>query len=335
MFSGSGSRVGLDIGSQMVKLVEIEKDSEGKKKLSRFALAKVDSGDEGKAAAIKKVKEESGIENNQVAVSVSGQSVIVRYIDLPEMSEEETRSAIKYEAEQHIPFNIDEVTLDFQILEKFPETKKMRVLLVAAKKDLINNQLALIKSAGFIPTFIDVDSFALINSFESQGAGEEVAALVNIGAQLTNINIISGGVPCFTRDVPLAGHNVTEVVKKSLDIDSEAAEKQKLEEGNLTGDSPLSLALHAALEDLTGEIRLSFDYCENQTLGKAINKVYVSGGGARLQGLEEFLSKSLGLPAQIWNPFKNLELNSALAGEELNKLAPLLAVAVGLALRED
>ncbi|NOX98069.1 MAG: type IV pilus assembly protein PilM [Nitrospirae bacterium] len=334
MFGKPGNVVGLDIGSHTVKVVEIEKGLKGRKSLSKFSLARVTPGEAGKVAAVKKVMQESGIESDQVAIAVSGQSVIVRYIELPEMSEEEVKNAIKYEAERHIPFDIEEVVLDFQVLERAADLRKMRVLLVAVKKDLIDGYLKLMEATGLNPAIIDADSFALLNAFEMREEKKETVALVNMGAKLTNINIVREGIPYFTRDISPAGNDITEAIQKNLSLDLPTAEKRKEEDGEAIGDSPLFKALNPILEDLAGELRRSFDYYENQTLEKIINKVLFSGGGAQLKDLDKFLTKALGLPVSVWNPLEGLDTSSISNGQELEKHAPLLGVAIGLALRE-
>ena len=331
--------VGLDIGSHTVKVVEIKESPEGKE-LAGFALTEIapgsSGGEDAGTEAIKRVMGESKIETDRVVTAVSGQSVIVRHIELPKMSREEAENAIKYEAEQHIPFDIKEVTLDFQILEHASDSKKMNVLLVAARNDLIDNHLKLIQSAGLKPAIIDVDSFALVNTLEAikgERNKEETIALVNMGAKLTNINIVREGVSCFTRDISLAGNNLTEAIQNSLNLDPSQAEKLKKEEGEAGGDSPVSQALNPVLKDLVSELRLSFDYYENQALERTTNRILFSGGSARLKNLDKFLTQALGIPTEIWNFLDGLGINSDIDKETLTDAVPLLAVGIGLALR--
>lgn len=336
MLAKSKNIAGLDIGSHTVKVVEIKEGPEGRE-LVRFALSEIapGGGEEAVVEAIRKAMEESKIETDRVVTAVSGQSVIVRHIELPKMSKEEAKNAIKYEAEQHVPFDIKEVTLDFQILEEASDSKKINVLLVAARNDLIDNHLKLIQAAGLRPVVIDVDSFALVNALEvSKGKREDTVALVNMGANLTNINIVKDGVSYFTRDISLAGNNLTETIKENLNLDSPQAEKLKKEEGEAGGDSPVSTALNPVLKDLVSELRLSFDYYENQALERTTNRILFSGGSARLKNLDTFLTEALGIPTEIWSSLDKLGVSSDINKERLTDAVPLLAVGIGLALRE-
>jgi type IV pilus assembly protein PilM len=337
--------VGLDIGTSSVKIVELSK-SEDKIVLEKFGVEEIaPQASEGEGAeennnkalveAVSKVKEKSGIKETDVIAAVSGQSVIVRYIDLPKMTEEELKSTIRYEAEQYIPFNIDDVMLDYQVLQETSEgEKKMNVLLVAAKKDLVENKIRIIEKAGFSPILIDVDSFALINAFEATQKDvnkEDVVALVNIGAQITNINVIKGGISYFTRDVSLAGNNITEYIVKNKNVAPEEAEKikrdasAKIEDKNLKG----------LLDDLAGEIQLSFDYYENQAVEKGISKIYFSGGTVKLSGVDNYFAEGLGIPVEIWDPFKGVGWEDSSSLEQVRELGPFLSVGIGLALRMD
>ncbi len=338
MFAKSTNIAGLDIGSHTVKVVEIKEGPEGRE-LVGFALSEIapgsSGGEEAVTEAIRRVMGESKIETDRVVTAVSGQSVIVRHIELPRMSKEEAKNAIKYEAEQHIPFDIKEVTIDFQMLEEASDPKKIDVLLVAARNDLIDSHLKLIQAAGLKPVVIDVDSFALVNALEaSRGKKEEAVALVNMGAKLTNINIVRDGTSYFTRDISLAGNNLTKAIQESLDLDVPQAEKLKKEEGEAGGDSPLSNALNPILKDLVSELRLSFDYYENQALERTTNRILFSGGSARLKNLDKFLTEALGIPAEIWNSLDGLGVSSDINKERLTDAVPLLAVGIGLALRE-
>ncbi len=338
MFTKSKNVAGLDIGSHTVKVVEIKEGPEGRE-LTGFALVEIapgsSGGEEAVVEAIRRAVEESKIETDRVVTAVSGQSVIVRHIELPRMSKEEAKNAIKYEAEQHIPFDIKEVSLDFQILEEASNSKKINVLLVAARNDLIDNHLKLIQAVGLKPVVIDVDSFALVNALEViQGKREETVALVNMGAKLTNINIVKNGICYFTRDISLSGNNLTEAIQESLNLEPPQAEKLKKEEGEAGGDSNVSRALNPVLKDLVSELRLSFDYYENQALERTTNRILFSGGSARLKNLDKFLTEALGIPTEIWSSLDGLGVSSDIDKERLTDAVPLLSVGIGLALRE-
>lgn len=287
--------------------------------------------------AIKKAMEEADIKEREVTSAVSGQAVIVRYIEMPYMSSEELSGAIKYEAEQYIPFELENVEVDYQILEeKMPQhPDKMRVLLVAAKKELIKEHLSFLEGASLKPVAIDVDAFALINAFEriKVPAKEECLALINIGRSLTNINILRGGIAYFTRDVFLAGRDISDGLAKRFGMEFNQAEKLKRERGKATGDDTFNKTLSSALGDLVGEIRLSFDYYENQALEKNIGHVFLTGGTSLLPELDHFLSDTLGLKVATWHPFEGLKVTEGVKAWE--SISPTMAVSLGLALHTE
>lgn len=309
-----------------------EKDSteaEDKEKLTQKKEKIVD--------AIKKGVKEADINERDVVSAVAGQSVIVRYIEMPHMSMEELAGAIRFEAEQYIPFDLANVELDYQVLEEKMEhtPDKMRILLVAAKTDLIKEHISILDGASLKPAVVDVDAFAMINAFEriKSPDKEECVALINIGHSLTNINILRGGVPYFTRDVFLAGKDITEALAKNFGLEFSQAEKLKRERGNVTESDAFNKALHLGMEELVGEIRLSFDYYENQATEKNISHVFLTGGTSLLPQIDKFLSESLGMTVEAWNPFKDLKISGGV--KEWGHVAPTLAVSLGLALHVE
>ncbi len=309
-----------------------EKDSteaEDKEKLTQKKEKIVD--------AIKKGVKEADINERDVVSAVAGQSVIVRYIEMPHMSMEELAGAIRFEAEQYIPFDLANVELDYQVLEEKMEhtPDKMRILLVAAKTDLIKEHISILDGASLKPAVVDVDAFAMINAFEriKSPDKEECVALINIGHSLTNINILRGGVPYFTRDVFLAGKDITEALAKNFGLEFSQAEKLKRERGNVTESDAFNKALHLGMEELVGEIRLSFDYYENQATEKNISHVFLTGGTSLLPQIDKFLSESLGMTVEAWDPFKDLKISGGV--KEWGHVAPTLAVSLGLALHVE
>ena len=324
--------VGLDIGSHYVKLCELT-EKQGKHYLSAFAIERL-SGDsrEAKIAAVKAAAQESGISTNKVNISVCGPSVIVRYILLPHMTKQQLEGAIKYEAEKYIPFNIEEVILNALVLEQKKEESKIKVLIVAAKKSFIEDYLKVVEAAGLQLQLIDVDSFALINSFLLNHPNEQsqgVVALLQIGANFTSINILKDGVSRFMRDITIGGRDLTKIIAEKLNIDLADAENIKC---NPQQRQEEILAIMApALNNLLGEISLSFSYYEDQ-LERGINKVFLSGGTAKLKDMDKFLSSNLGMEVVSWDPTVNLQLNPAFNQERLKSCLPMLAVSIGLAL---
>ena len=251
---GSKSIIGLDIGSSSVKAVEISKKGKGKDfELTHLGVAPLPPEAIVQGAflnssaivdAIREAVEKAKIKTKQVAAAVSGHSVIVKRVSLPAMTREELDEQIRWEAEQYIPFDVNEVNLDFQILDDEGGEGQMDVLLVAAKKDLIDDYVQVIGEAGLTPAVVDVAAFAVENSYEANydTEADKVVALVNIGAQVVNINVIADGVPTFTRDITSAGNQYTEEIQKALSISFEEAERIKL--GGRRGEDSQEVVPH-------------------------------------------------------------------------------------------
>jgi type IV pilus assembly protein PilM len=349
----SNSVVGLDIGSSMVKAVELNIKGKGKEfELSRLGVARLPSESIVQGAflnsgaivdTIREAFENGKIRTKNVAAAVSGHSVIVKKVSLPAMTREELDEQIRWEAEQYIPFDVNEVNLDFQILQNRASSEtdgQMEVLLVAAKKDLIDDYVQVITEAGLIPAVIDVAAFAVENTFECNYgiSPDEVIALVNIGAQVVNINILSNGTPAFTRDITTAGNQYTEEIQKALSVSFDEAERIKLG-GRGSDDSQdvvpqeVEQAMQSVTETVIGEIGRSLDFFSATTAASHINRVVLSGGGANVAGFEKAFHERTGLPVEIMNPFTRMVPTSKFEAEFLEEMAPALGVGVGLALR--
>jgi len=339
--------VGLDIGSNSVKAVQLRR-TRNAYRLVELGIARVhpETIVDGKimdAAAISRVIRQIVEENNigvkDVAVSVSGHSVIIKKIRVPRMEKAELREGIAWEAEQHIPYSIEDVNLDFHILGRPGSGDgEMDVLLVAVKKDTINDYLAVISAAGLRAAVVDVDAFALENAFtiSEKAEPDEVVALLNIGAAVTNMNVLRGGVSEFTRDSPLAGNRHTESLQKSLNLSYEQAEALKIGRP-VEGHNPEEArpVIEMANGELAGEIRRSLEFYRSTAQSQAIHRVVLSGGCALLRDLPSYLSKALELPVEIANPFRGIVTDpKKFDPDDLAFIAPQMAVAVGLALRE-
>jgi type IV pilus assembly protein PilM len=347
---GSKSIVGLDIGSSMVKAVEVHRKSKGERfELAHLGVAKLPPEAIVQGAflnsgaivdAIREAVEDAKIRTKRVAAAVSGHSVIVKKVSLPAMTREELDEQIRWEAEQYIPFDVNEVNLDFQILESSETEGQMEVLLVAAKKDLIDDYVQVIQEAGLQPAVIDVAAFAVENAFAANyeaGPGE-VVALVNIGAQVVNINIVQDGAPAFTRDITSAGNQYTEEIQKSLAISFEEAERIKLggrrsEDSQEVVPAEVEQAMQAVTETVVGEISRSLDFFAATSADSRIERVLLSGGGASVSGLDKVFHERTGLPVEVLNPLRQMVPTSKFQPEYLDELAPALGVGVGLALR--
>lgn len=338
------SAIGLDVGSFSIKAVELRR-GDSKLELVNFTVTPFerDISQEDLSKAIKKTFSEANFgntsknrttsKNTRVNTSVSGQGIIVRYIQLPQMNEQDLKSAIRFEADKYIPFKIDEVVLDCQILEENVDEGKMRVLLVSAKRDFIATHIKLLSDAGLEVQLIDVDGLALINAFQANPSPLNTGtyALLNIGARQTNIDIIKDGNPCFSRDVMSAGNNLTVAIKDAMNIDLAQAEHLKCQpEGK---KKELFDLTQSVLDDLATEIRLSFDYYESQ-FEKGIDKLYLSGGSCGLAGINEFLAESLGVDVKAWNPLSALKINAEIDKDKLSSVKNQLAIAIGLAARK-
>jgi len=343
-FSMKKEIIGIDIGSSSVKLVQL-KDQKGVYTLQNVGIlplpleAIVDNtlmDSSSIVETIKKLVKGLNIRIKDAACSVSGNSVIIRKISLPAMPPEELEDQIHWEAEQYIPFDINDVNIDFQILAADQQDpSKMEVLLVASKKEIINDYLAVFNEAGINLAVVDVDSFAIQNAFvlNYDIDPDKVCALINIGASMMNLNIVKNDISLFTRDVQMGGNLFTEEIQKQFGVSIEEAERMKIT-GDSTDHAKLNDTISRINETLAMEMRRSLDFY-NTTAGEGkINEVYLSGGGAKTPMLVEAVHQRLGLPVELLNPLRKVVHNEKeFDTEYLNEIGPLVTVAVGLATR--
>ncbi len=344
----SKSIVGLDIGSSSVKAVELAVKPKGID-LLHMGVAKLppeaivqgaflNSG--AITEAIREAIDAAGIRSKAVATAVSGHSVIVKKISLPTMTREELEESIRWEAEQYIPFDINEVNLDFQILEGGENEGQMDVLLDAAKKDLIDDYIHVITDAGLQPVVLDVAAFAVENAFESNydASRGEVVALVNVGSQTVNINILSKGAPAFTRDISTGGNAYTEEIQKALSVSWEEAERIKIgggsrEESQDVVPQEVEQSVRGVTDTVIGEISRSLDFFAATAAESRIARVMIAGGGSRVSGFEAAFQGKTNLPVKRLNPLERMVASSRFDAGVLEEWGPSLAVAVGLAMR--
>jgi len=347
---GKKSVVGLDIGSNAVKAVEIA--IKGKDKgfeLRNLGIAPMPAEAIVQGAflnssaivdAIQEAIQSGRIKTKEVAAAVAGHSVIVKKVSLPSMTREELEDQIQWEAEQYIPFDVNEVNLDFQILETSEGEGQMDVLLVAAKKDLIDDYVQVINEAGLTPVAIDVAAFAVENSYEmnyeleSQG----VVALVNIGAQVVNINVVQDGVPAFTRDITTGGNQYTEEVQKALSISFDEAERLKLggsasEQSQDVVPQEVEQAIRSVTDTVVGEISRSLDFFSATAADSRIAKVLLCGGGAKVAGFLNTFQERTGFDVEILNPLSRMLPSKGFDAEYLDEVGTSLGVGIGLATR--
>ncbi len=348
LFRKSKPLVGLDIGSSAVKAVELRPAGDGFRVVA-FGTEPVppDSIVDGAiidgvavAEAIRRVFENKAFRTKEVAASLSGHAVIVKKISLPLMTEQEVAESIYWEAEQYIPFDIQDVNLDYQILRAGTEGDArgaMDVLLVAAKKDKIADYTGVIAQAGRTPVVVDVDAFALQNVYEVnyRPSADAVVALLNAGASAININIVGGGESLFTRDVSLGGNAYTEAVQKELNLPFEAAERLKRGEAvDAISADDVRPVLRAMNENVLLEIQKTFDFFKATTSAERIDRILVSGGASRVDQFKEMLEERFDTPVEAFDPFRAVEFDPVKLGvEHRDEVVPTAAVAVGLALR--
>ncbi|MEK6534041.1 MAG: type IV pilus assembly protein PilM [Thermodesulfobacteriota bacterium] len=349
LFSGGKQLAGLDIGSSCIKLAEIQDNPKGPilTRFSRIPLAKgviVDGAvvePEALTATIKELYQQSGCKIRKIVTSISGHSVIVKKATFAQMDEEELRALIHDEAGKYLPFDdMAAVDYDFQIIGENPyNPSQMEVLIVAAKKEIVEGYTEAIHAAGLIPVIMDVDSFALETMYEENYEFEEndVAVLINIGASITNLNAVKGGVSIFTRDFTLGGNSITEALAANLGVSFEEAEKAKIEG---TGDDEQARAAYregliAYADPICSEIERSVDYFRSTFGAENISKVLLSGGGCMIPGMAADLGRRLGIETEMVNPFRKIPFDKkVLAPGAAERIGPIAAVGVGLALRK-
>jgi len=344
-FAKKKDLIGIDIGSTSVKLVKL-KEGKGDYEIESVGIVPLPSeaivdntlmDSSAVVDALRRLFDGLGIlDLKDVASSVSGNSVIIRKITLPAMSSEELEDEIQWEAEQYIPFDINDVNIDFQMLEPDEnDPSRMYVLLVASKKDIVNDYQSVFAEAGLKLVLVDVDVFAVQNAFEMnyEVDPEEVCALVNIGANTMNLNVVKGGVSLFTRDVQMGGGLYTEEIQKKLAISSEDAEKMKVS-AKESSSSELLESIARINDTISLEIRRSLDFYNSNATGGRISKVFLSGGGCKTLNLMEAVGARLNFPVEIMNPFSHLKFDEKKFEKGfLDEIAPIMTVAVGLASR--
>jgi type IV pilus assembly protein PilM len=347
VFRRAKSLVGLDIGSSAVKAVELKPAGRGYRVAAYGSeLLPPDSIVDGAiidaaavADAVRRLFESRGIRTRDVAASLSGSSVIVKKITLPAMSEAELADSIYWEAEQYIPFDIQDVNLDYQVLEpadKSAANGSIEVLLVAAKKEKIADYTGVISQAGRAAVVVDVDAFALQNAYEINYGIEPrtVVVLLNAGAGATNINILSGEQSVFTRDVSIGGNAYTEAIQRELNLPHEAADQLKrgVSVDGVSYDDARPV-LRAVTENVMLEIQKTFDFFKATAESERIDRIVVSGGASRAEGLTEMLAERFDAPVDTFDPFRKVAFDAKKLGGDPAEIGPTAAVAVGLALR--
>lgn len=335
--------VGVDIGSSAIKVCQI-RESRKALSLSAFAYenlppqAIVDGqvmDSNTVVDALQNIFKKAKIRQREVGLSVSGQSAIIRNIAVPIMTAEELAEQIQWEAEQHIPFDIKEVYVDYQVLRRDEESGQMDLLLVAAKRDQINDYVQLARDARLKPVVCDIDAFSIQNLFQlSRGwpGGQQAVAILNVGASLTSLNVVAGGASAFRRDIVSGGNLITEQVQKALGVSYDEANSLKCSP-NL--DKEVAPVVEAAADSIAAEIQRSLDFFMATSGDVEIGRVYLTGGTAKLPFLAQAIERRARVIVEHWEPVERLEVdNKRVDSRELSEVSPQLAVALGLALRK-
>jgi type IV pilus assembly protein PilM len=337
--------VGLDIGSNSVKLAEVSKRG-GKPTLTNYGIGEllpeaiVDGEVMDREVVIDTIRElflSRKFTNREVATAVSGRAVIVKKILVDKMPPAEASEAVYLEAEQHIPYGIEDVYLDYQVLRPEVENneEKMELLLVAAKRDMVDAHAALIREAGLTPRIVDVDSFAVQNAYEANYSPEdtETILLMNIGAFVTNLNIVRGEIPLFTRDLSIAGNTFLEQIQRRVNVDRDEARKLLFETKDLPSDEIREI-VGAIGEDLSVGVERSLSFLKGSGEAERIDRIVLTGGSSRIPGLLSHFADRHGVPVEVGNPLARVGYDERLfEGDDFDTVSPALMVAVGLALR--
>ncbi len=354
-FGTSNTAIGIDIGTSAVKVVQLKKTPSGPElvnygmmPLPPDAMVEGSVGDpQTVSAVIKELLKARKIKPERSFASISGQNVIMRFTKLPIMTPEELEQTVRIEAEQYVPYAIDEVSITHAVLDTVDEDEegggKYFILLVVAQKDLVNSYMGVVKSAGINPEIIDVDTIAAINALEnsymqsaSSQEGGEVVAIIDAGARTTNISVLKAGILMFTRNIPIAGNNITEMIRDVMKQEFDQAESIKIEEAEVSisdgGGNEISEVVKTTVEELASEIRRSFDYFKAQTREPLIHRIILSGGSSNLRSFNTYLSNELGVDVYMSNPLEGVSVTAPDTDDLYNNLQQY-TVAIGLAMR--
>ena len=325
----SDSLIGLDIGTHSVKMIQMDDASE-EPRIKHLSVVRCDSErPESVEQAVSSAFAESGVATRKVACSVAGPSVAVRHLQFPDLSPEELKGAVWWEGEQVIPFSMDDVYTDFQILGKDEASGLQDVVFVAAARDLVNARSTLMRECGLEMRVLDVDGLAMVNEVHVEVEGQGAVAVVNVGARGTTLSIVDGaGIP-FVRDILIAGNSFTEAISTAMEVPDREAEAMKT--GDVHALSPRAVdEMEAQIRRLTEEVRTSLRYYGSHQ-EREVERILLTGGSSKLSLLNRLMSDELGISVEVWNPLEGVGM-----GEDLpSEYGPELCVALGLARRRD
>lgn len=326
---------GLDIGTSSVKAAQIKRKGLKKGAQISFAVAEIaeEGGKEVVVSAIKQCIQSAEINSAAVNLSFSGGNIITRYMLMPKMTPKDLVGSLEFELAKHIPTNLEDMVIDYQIIDNKSLDNQMLILVVVAERKIITERVDLVKQAGLTPHSLNVDCFAVLDAFQhfnlSNPEISSTYALLDLGHKTSKLVVLDRKNLRFSRDIPLGGFELTKAISERMNVDLAAAKKLKhnAKEKNEEQD----LIINSNLSSISDEVHLSFDYCERLTQ-KKISELYLSGGGAQLKGINEFFSNNLEISVKTWNPLSGFILPAAFSKEEIELSCPIFATAVGLAL---
>ncbi|HSH75289.1 MAG TPA: type IV pilus assembly protein PilM [Longimicrobiales bacterium] len=341
LFGRKRTSIGLDIGSGFVKVVEVDHSGDqpevvrvAMRPLLPDAIVEGEIMDYGLVSdAVRGIFQDLGVKSAEVVTAIGGHDVIIKKIEMDRMRESDAREVIRWEAEQHVPFDIKSVELDFQILDPFGDGPQMQVLLVAAKRELVDNKVGLLQDAGVNPVIIDVDAFALHNAFEHNypDSADGIVALVNVGHETTNVNILEDGVPILTRDIPFGSRKIREDLQRERGLTAEQAE-DVVQARETVQD--LGSFVESSADEVAVGIERASAFLMTREDGDAVGRIFLSGGGARIPGMAATLGRRMGVPTELVNPFERTPVQPNAAPDiSIDEAAPMLLLPLGLALR--
>jgi type IV pilus assembly protein PilM len=341
LFGRKRSSIGLDIGSGFVKVVEVDHSGDqpevvrvAMRPLQPDAIVEGEIMDYGLVSeAVQGLFQDLGMKGADVVTAIGGHDVIIKKIEMDRMKESDAREVIRWEAEQHVPFDIKSVELDFQILDPEGSGGQMQVLLVAAKRELVDNKVGLLQDAGVNPIVIDIDAFALHNAFEHNypEAQEGIIALVNVGHETTNVNILEDGIPILTRDIPFGSRKIREDLQRERGLTAEQAE-DVVQARETVHD--LDSFVESSADEVAVGIERASAFLMTREDGDSVGRIFLSGGGARIPGMVETLGRRMNVSTELVNSFERTPVQPGAAGEiSIEEAAPMLLLPLGLALR--
>lgn len=340
---GGGNAVGLSVGSSSIKIVELKKHKKvwrllhfGMIQLPEGAIVNREiSNPISVVESVRTLVSQLKLKTTPVCISISGTALIIKRMTIEIKNKRELQDQVFWEAEQYLPFDVSEVVMDYQVLS-LSKQGTADILLVAAKKSVLESYMGVVNDAGLKPKIVDVDFFALQNLFEINypASPNESVALVDIGAVGMKFVVVNNGIPVFTKDSAIGGRNLTLEIQKHLNLSYEDAEALKV--GGRSKDVPqeVSELTNITCENIASEIKRALDFYNASSSGAPISYVLLAGGSSRLAGLVKAVEESLGLPTQLLNPFNNITYDSSVFTDDyIGSIASVAAIPIGLAMR--